>query len=42
MNETYEGTRGSTQGERNDSTPANKARENEMSFIKVYSNPHYS
>ena len=28
----YDGTRGSTQGERNESTPARKAREKDTSF----------
>ena len=36
IKDTYEGTRGSTHGERNDRRPARKAKGNEISFIETY------
>jgi hypothetical protein len=36
MKETYEGISGRTQGERNDSMPARKAKGNEMSFMGIF------
>jgi hypothetical protein len=36
INETYEGISGRTQGERNDSMPARKAKGKEMSCIGIF------